>query len=117
DAGLARTAVDGYVCMPGRSGAEDLRYMGLAPKFSWAMQTGGATAVATIIAAMGALELGLADYVLCVGGENLSSARVNVGAFGYGYPQMYGMFGAAAAHALHARRHMHRFGTTSRQLG
>jgi acetyl-CoA acetyltransferase len=39
------------------------------------------------------------------------------GNFGYGYGRMYGLVGAASAHALHARRHMHRYGTTSRQLG
>jgi acetyl-CoA acetyltransferase len=39
------------------------------------------------------------------------------GPYAYGYAHMYGMIGAAAAHALHARRHMHRYGTTSRHLG
>src|SRR3989442_8647142 len=30
---------------------------------------------------------------------------------------LYGMIGAAMAHAFQARRHMHRFGTTSEHLG
>src|SRR5690606_17581995 len=39
------------------------------------------------------------------------------GDFGYGYPQLYGLIGAAGAHAMHATRHMHRYGTTSEHLG
>src|SRR6185436_19636245 len=39
------------------------------------------------------------------------------GTYSYGYPNMYGMVGAGAAHALHARRHMERYGTTSLHLG
>jgi hypothetical protein len=30
---------------------------------------------------------------------------------------MYGMIGAGMAHAFHARRHMHKYGTTSEHLG
>ena len=39
------------------------------------------------------------------------------GSYAYGYPRLYGMIGAGMAHAFHARRHMHRFGTTSEHLG
>jgi acetyl-CoA acetyltransferase len=39
------------------------------------------------------------------------------GTFAYGYPRLYGMIGAGMSHAFHARRHMHRYGTTSEHLG
>src|SRR5262245_31581630 len=70
DAGLPRGAVDGYAFATGREMNEDLRYMGLSPKFAVGMQSGGATAILTLINAMGALDLGLAEYALCVGGNN-----------------------------------------------
>jgi acetyl-CoA acetyltransferase len=117
DAGLPRRALEGYVFATGREMNEDLRYMGLSPKFAVGMQSGGATAILTLISALGALDYGLASHVVCVGGNNFASSNANVGAFSYGYPQLYGMIGPASSHALHARRHMHQYGTTSRQLG
>jgi acetyl-CoA acetyltransferase len=123
DAGLARRDVDGYI---GTSGEvfDDIRYLGIAPGFAYTMQAGGATAVLSILNAVGAIMTGQADVVACVHGATPSSgARLadgtvgGYGSFRYGYPSMYGMIGAAAAHALHARRHMVRYGTTSEHLG
>lgn len=119
DAGLARDAIDGYIhCYVER---EDLRYMGLSPNFSVSMMTGGATPAFSIIAAVGAVLSGQAEMVACVYGQ-AQSARVGqgqqtIGAYAYGYPSLFGLVGAAAAHALHARRHMHLFRTTSQHLG
>jgi acetyl-CoA acetyltransferase len=129
DAGLRRTDVDGYI---GASGGmfDDLRYLGLAPRFAWTMQAGGATAIWSIINAIGAILTGQAEIVACVyaaapstppparpPGATGGALAGGYGTFAYGYPQMYGMIGAASAHALHARRHMHRYGTTSLHLG
>jgi acetyl-CoA acetyltransferase len=59
--------------------------------------------------------------VACVYGQaqsaRLSMGQQTIGAYGYGYPALYGLVGAAATHALHARRHMHLYGTTSAHLG
>jgi acetyl-CoA acetyltransferase len=119
DAGLERDAIDGYIHT--YVDREDLRYMGLSPNFSVSMMTGGATPVFSVIAATGAILSGQAEMVACVYGQAQSarqqSGRQSIGAYGYGYPSLYGMVGAAATHALHARRHMYLYGTTSQHLG
>jgi len=119
NAGLPREAIDGYI--RAHVEREDLRYMGLSPNFSVSMMTGGATPVFSIIAAMALIEAGQAELVACVYGEAQSARAVagkaNIGAYGYGYPMLYGLMGAAATHAFHARRHMHLYGTTSEHLG
>jgi acetyl-CoA acetyltransferase len=119
DAKLERDAIDGYI--HAYMDREDLRYMGLSPNFSIAIQTGGATPVFSLISAVGAILTGQAEMVACVYGQ-AQSARANtgrapIGAYAYGYPSLYGLVGPAATHALHARRHMHLYGTTSRHLG
>ncbi|MFV8817941.1 thiolase family protein [Haliea sp. E17] len=119
DAGLPRDAIDGYI--RAYVDREDLRYMGLSPNFSVSMMTGGATPVFSIVAAMAMIEAGQAEVVACVYGEAqtafASSGKQDIGSYGYGYPMLYGLLGAAATHAFHARRHMHLYGTTSRHLG
>lgn len=119
DAGLPRDAIDGYI--RAYVDREDLRYMGLSPNFSVSMMTGGATPVFSIIAAMALIEAGQAEVVACVYGEAQSAGAVtgkpDIGSYGYGYPMLYGLLGAAATHAFHARRHMHLYGTTSEHLG
>lgn len=126
DAGLRRADVDGYI---GTSGDmfDDIRYLGLAPHFAWTMQSGGATAIWSVVNAIGAILTGQAAVVACVYGAaptqevRADGARPTTvqgyGSYSYGYPSMYGMYGAASAHALHATRHMARYGTTSEHLG
>jgi acetyl-CoA acetyltransferase len=124
DAGLAPKDVDGVI---GSSSDmfEDIRYLGLAPTFAYTMQTGGATPAWSIINAMGAIATGQADVVACIYGAAptggyLRRADGSVGGygnFGFGYGSLYGLIGAPGAHALHARRHMDRYGTTSRHFG
>jgi acetyl-CoA acetyltransferase len=124
DAGLARHQLDGYI---GTSSEmfDDIRYLGIAPIVAYTMQAGGATPIWSMINAIGAIATGQATIVACVYGSAPTAAQLvradgtrgGYGNFGYGYGRMYGLVGAAGAHALHARRHMHRYGTTSRQLG
>ena len=124
DAGLTRQQVDGYI---GTSSEmfDDVKYLGLSPKFAYTMQAGGASSILSIINAMGAIAIGQADVVACVFGsaptagllKRADGSMGGYGNFGYGYGRMYGLVGAGGAHAFHARRHMHRYGTTSRQLG
>jgi acetyl-CoA acetyltransferase len=124
DAGVARGDLDGYI---GTSSEmfDDIRYLGIAPGVAYTMQAGGATPIWSMINAIGAIATGQATLVACVYGSAPTAAQLvradgtrgGYGNFGYGYGRMYGLVGAAGAHALHARRHMHRFGTTSRQLG
>lgn len=119
DAGLERDAIDGYIHT--YLDREDLRYMGLSPNFSLSMLAGGATPVLSILSAIGAILSGQAEMVACVYGQAQSAREAGggqkIGAYAYGYPSLYGLIGAAATHALHARRHMHLHGTTSAHLG
>ncbi len=118
DSGLKRSDIDGFIY---EKGAEfntfDCRFLGLAPKVFWAMQAGGATAGATIMTAVGAIEAGLATTVLCMGAARPRSANLNFGGVAYGIGQVWGFVSPIAIHALHATRHMHQYGTTSKQLG
>lgn len=124
DAGLRRSDIDGYI---GTSSEvfDDIRHLGLAPGFAYTMQSGGATAVLSILNAMGAILTGQATTVACVYGAAITSpsnrradgSTGGYGSFSYGYPRLYGFIGAGMTHALHARRHMHRYGTTSEHLG
>jgi acetyl-CoA acetyltransferase len=124
DAGLTRRDIDGYI---GTSSEvfDDIRYLGLAPGFAYTMQSGGATATWSIINAIGAILTGQATTVACVYGAAISDGRARradgtkggYGTFAYGYPRLYGFIGAGMSHALHAQRHMHRYGTTSEHLG
>jgi len=117
DAGVESNAVDGYI--HAWHEREDLRFLGLAPNFSLSIQSGGASAIISLLTATALIEAGQADLVLCVYGQSITSGapnEVNVGAVSYGYPALYGLVGAAATHAFHARRHMHLYGTTSEHL-
>ena len=119
DAKLEREAIDGYIHT--YMDREDLRYMGLSPNFSFSMLMGGATPLLGVQTAVGMVMSGQAEMVAVVYGQ-AQSARESlggqkIGAYAYGYPSLYGLVGAAATHALHARRHMHLYGTTSKHLG
>lgn len=119
DAGLRRSEIDGYIACHGGVAFEDLRYLGLGPLFSWSLASGGATAISALIAARGVLATDQASHVALCYGFAPSSFRggAGLGSYGYGYPELFGMVGAAASHALHAQRHMHLYGTSSEQLG
>jgi acetyl-CoA acetyltransferase len=123
DAGLNRRDVDGYIGTSSEA-FDDIRHLGLAPGFSYTMQSGGATATLSILNAIGAILTGQASTVVCMYGVAISGGTTRVdgskggyGTFAYGYPRLYGFIGAGMTHALHARRHMHRYGTTSQHLG
>ncbi|MBW1883467.1 MAG: thiolase family protein [Deltaproteobacteria bacterium] len=117
DAGLQRSEIDGYIACHGNTAFEDLRFLGLAPNFSWSLTSGGATAISALVVARGVIATGQARCVALNYGFAPSQMPGGVGGHSYGYPQLFGMFGPAASHALHATRHMHLYGTTSEQLG
>lgn len=124
DAGLSRRDIDGYIGASSDT-FDDIRHLGLAPGFAYTMQSGGATATLSILNAIGAILTGQATAVACVYGVAISGGRApradgtrgGYGTFSYGYPRLYGFIGAGMTHALHAQRHMHRYGTTSEHLG
>jgi len=128
DAGVSRSDIDGYILVG--SGFEDLRYLGLSPRFSYSLQSGGASPGLAVLNAIGAIATGQATYVACVYGEAFTSSvsgvephsgrppePPDIGGGAYGYPYLFGQIGPISAYAHAAQRHMSTFGTTSEHLG
>lgn len=126
DSGIDKTDVDGLLTFPGTTSPEgSLHYLrfgeavGINPRYCASMTLGGATAGCLVQAASMAIHAGLATTVACVFGDTPKT-----GGYRFGRPSggemswaTWGMLGAAANSALAADRHMHKYGTTSRQLG
>lgn len=128
DAGLPAQAVDGVLT---RNLDMDVTYMhsqfvahhlGIRPRFSTDINLGGATAIAMLEQAFLLIATGVCRLVLCAYGENrrTSWAAARHGRIKMGnedFEECFGLTWGMGPHALAARRHMHEFGTTSRQLG
>lgn len=130
DAGLKNTDIDGVLTRQpftdptlcySLSIAENL---GISPAYTTDLDTCGATSVTMVIHAVTAISTGLCRTVLCTWGQNQYSTlkgniprhgRLNWGSEDFEWP--WGFIEAPAAFAMAARRHMHEYGTTSRQLG
>ncbi len=128
DAGLKPVDIDGLIVRgPDDSYSHHQRVgerLGIDARFSTSLDNGGASQILGVMLAVMAIEAGLATTVVCGYGRDAWSrthrsaqARLrnqtrpdeqHAQEFG---PE-YGYFGAAAAHALGATRHMHEFGTT-----
>lgn len=137
DAGWGREGIDGLLVNPGLSwndqgmGSFQLQQaLGLRNlRLSATMNVGGATACAMIQHAVGAIDAGLCRAVACVFSDaplrpplptterSRSSGAGSAYAFARGLDAAYGQFGVNAMYAMVARRHMHRYGTTSDHLG
>jgi acetyl-CoA acetyltransferase len=124
DAGMKKSEVDGYIYQQGIGGGPHgttpLIMAGLPAKFIWEMPSGGCNCLNMVIAATGALEAGLCHTCILLQSTSASSQHVLVGAGG-GQPRStqgaYGAFGPVAHAAWIARRHMHLYGLTKRQMG
>lgn len=130
DAGLAKDDLDGLLINAGLSddmeprlqmalGLEDLGVLNV-------MNAYGSTAGTMLQYAAMAIEEGLASVVALVYADAPLKPKESSAAYGKsrlphvgmdGLRVAYGEFGANAAYALAARRHMHLFGTTSEQFG
>jgi acetyl-CoA acetyltransferase len=128
DAGLKAADVDGLICR----GPDDAygphqligARLGINAKISTTMDNGGASQILSIAMAVMAIEAGLATTVLCGYGRDAWSrthateeARVRnetrpASQRPREFGPEYGYFGAVAAHAFGAQRHMHLYGTT-----
>ncbi len=125
DAGLRKGDVDGILTMPGTTLPEgSLHYLrfgeavGINPRYTGSMTMGGATAGCLVQMAVMAISAGLATTVACIFGDTAKTGgvtfnRASGGELSWG---LWGMLGAAANSAVAADRHMHEYGTTSRQL-
>lgn len=130
DAGLSNKDIDGVLtrtpfCDPtlcySLLVAENL---GISPSYTTDLDTCGATPLTTVITAVMAVSTGLCRAVLCTWGQDKNwvikqdiptHGKPNWGSEDFAYP--WGFIEAPLAFAMAARRHMHLYGTTSRQLG
>lgn len=132
DAGLKPSDIDGIVCR----GPDDSyshhqvigSRLGVNARFSTTMDNGGASQILSVALAMMAIRAGLATTVICGYGRDAWSrthateeARVRnetrpASQRPREFGPEYGYFGAVAAHAFGAQRHMHLYGTTRDQF-
>lgn len=128
DAGLTAQVIDGVLT---RNLDMDVTYMhsqlvakhlGIRPRFTTDINLGGATAIAMLEQATLLISAGVCRFVLCAYGENRRTSwaterhgRIRMG--NEDFEECFGLTWGMGPHALAAQRHMHEFGTTSRQLG
>jgi len=129
DAGIQKHQIDGVITTQMRSNPQPnysallAERMGIAPAYVTDISLGGAAAASMIVNAAATIEAGLCSTVLCVSGDSRSSARTqsrSVPRFVTEAKDLRNLFGAGAApiqYALAARRHMHEYGTSSRDFG
>ena len=127
DAGLTMGDVDGLCTCTGGTlmhSVELAEYLGIAPRFTDATQTGGASYGLYVEHAAAAIAAGLAETVVIVYASTPRAARKR-GEKGLGvfatperleWETPYGVMLPISAYALAANRHMAEFGTTAEQL-
>jgi acetyl-CoA acetyltransferase len=132
DSGIKVSDIDGIVCR----GPDDIyshhqqigARLGINVKFSTSLDNGGASQCLSVMLAVMAIEAGLATTVVCGYGRDAwsrthRSEEIRVkqrtrpeSQYAQEFGPEYGYFGAVAAHAFGAQRHMHEFGTTREQF-
>jgi acetyl-CoA acetyltransferase len=133
DAGLKVSDIDGIICRgPDDSYCHHQRVgerLGINARFSTTLDNGGASQILAVALATMAIKAGLATTVICGYGRDAWSrthkteeARVrnetrSEAQRAQEFAPEYGYFGAVAAHAFGATRHMHLYGTTRDQFG
>lgn len=130
DAGLSLEDVDGLLttpirvenwAMPCGKVAEGL---GIRPRYLATLDVAGASGTSMVHHAAMAVATGQCHTVLCVGGQNMLSFSSNGAAVqkladaGWAHPEFEAPYGplVPTLYALAARRHMHEYGTTHRQM-
>lgn len=133
DAGLTTRDVDGLICR----GPDEIytfhqvmgARLGIDAGFSTTLTNGGASQVLGVALATMVIDAGLASVVLVgYGRDNWSRVHATKDSHlrasgrprqmdGAEFGPEYGYYGAVAAHAFGARRHMHDYGTTRDQFG
>ncbi|XKH61876.1 thiolase family protein (plasmid) [Halomonas sediminis] len=124
DAGLEPAAIDGLLVgpqvgeTPQHVPATVAEYLGLQPTMSNVVDLGGASGAGMAWRAGAAIAAGMCETVLCVLGnvrEEVPPRSPNRNPI-RDFDVPFGASGANTAYALIARRHMHKYGTTSAQL-
>jgi acetyl-CoA acetyltransferase len=133
DAGIDKAEIDGIIC---RGPDEAYSHhqligerLGINVRFSTSLDNGGASQILSVVLATMAIKAGLASTVICGYGRDTWSrthkseeARVRNetrpdSQLAKEFGPEYGYFGAVAAHAFGATRHMHLYGTTRDDFG
>src|SRR6185369_3689366 len=126
DAGLSHKDVDGYFCAgdaPGMRGVALIDYMGLKPRHMDSTETGGSSYIVHVAHAAEAIAAGKCDVALItLAGRPRSEGHSGAAprTFAANIPEVpfeapYGPVTVNMS-AMAAMRHMHLYGTTSRQL-
>jgi len=130
DAGLQNIDVDGLLVTPPSEDSYFLwpsqvaEYLQLSPVFMNMVELGGASAAATIARAALLVDAGICNNCLCLSGgiwdkqvfNTLEGKLAVMSQAEIDYDLPYGPMGFNSGYALIARRHMHKYGTTSEQL-
>ncbi len=130
DAGLGPGEVDGLLIGPPITDTAAMwpahlgEYLGIHPSYEDVVDLGGASAAGMVWRAAAAIDAGLCNSVLCVTGEASDvemfyAPRARRPGQQIPYREFeapYGPMGVNSGYALIAMRHMHEYGTTSRQL-
>ena len=124
DAGLTRDDVDGVLVMSPVMMGEQHGWAGrvaalleVSTTFTATMELGGATPIGMIQTAAMAIDAGLCNVVVCAFGNQNSPVGIPFIMPNLEFTMPYGDIGAIPFQAHIARRHMHEYGLTSRQLG
>jgi acetyl-CoA C-acetyltransferase len=133
DAGLKASDIDGVLCRgPDESYSHHqllAERLGINARFSTTLTNGGASQIMSVALAVMAIRFGLANTIVCGFGRDTWSrthaseeARVRnetrpESMLAREFGPEYGYFGATAAHAFGATRHMHLYGTTRDDFG
>jgi acetyl-CoA acetyltransferase len=123
DAGMRKDELDGYIYQPGFDGGPTntlpVQIAGIPIKFCWEMQNGGATGIASVAAAIGALEAGLCRVCVLVYSTSAASRQMMIGEAQdtEGATAAYGYFAPMAPAAAMTNRYRHFYGLKEQQLG
>lgn len=119
DSGLKRDQVNGYIYQPGfgenTTGMAASR-ASLGANSTLQINSSGATCILALVSAIGLIEAGTAEYVVCVHATNARSQTVTIGEGEKDQNAIFGLFSPGAQMALSAQSYFHTYGTSSADL-
>ncbi len=119
DSGLERSRVNGYVYQPGfgegTSGMAAGR-AGLGTNSTLQINSSGASGILAIVTAIGLIEAGTAEYVMCVHATNARSQTITIGEGDKDQNAIFGLFSPGAQSAMMAQGYFHKYGKSSADL-
>jgi acetyl-CoA acetyltransferase len=119
DSGIDRQNLNGYIFQPGfGEGAAGMaaNRAGLGANVTLQINSSGATGILSIASAIGLIEAGTAEYVVCVHATNARSQTLTIGAGEENEHAVFGLFSPGAQSAMMAQSYFHKYGTGSADL-